>query len=295
MPSYKDKHLITGTTKLTGLLGSPVSHSISPLMHNEAYRLLGLDYVYLCFDVKDRDLAAAVEGLRICGIHGFNLTMPNKNRITGLVDALSPAAALIGAANTVVREKDGSFTGHNTDGIGYIRALEAEGCLIGGMEVTLLGGGGAAAAIVTQAALDQAGAIHVFLRSSSRFYARMCTLAQKLCGCTPCTVDVHNLEDEKDLAQSISRSSLLINATSVGMADQSHESLIRDPALFRPGLIVSDVIYNPPQTRLLREAAAAGCRTFNGMNMLLYQGAEAFRLWTGRDMPADAIREKYFS
>ena len=137
---------ITGHTKLTGLLGSPVDHSISPLMHNEAFHLLSLDYAYLCFDVTENTLPDAVNGLKACGIRGFNLTMPCKNRIVELLDELSPSARLIGAVNTVVNE-NGRLIGHNTDGVGYMRSVKDAGHNIIGKTMTLMGAGGAATAI----------------------------------------------------------------------------------------------------------------------------------------------------
>lgn len=144
---------ITGHTRLTALLGSPVAHSISPLMHNEAFQLLDLDYTYLCFEVNEETLPAAVDGLKACGIRGFNLTMPNKNKIVELLDELSPAARLIGAVNTVVND-DGHLTGYNTDGVGYMQAVKDAGYDITGKTITIMGAGGAATAICAQAALD---------------------------------------------------------------------------------------------------------------------------------------------
>ena len=143
--------VIDGHTKLTGLLGSPVSHSISPLMHNEAFRLLDLNYVYLCFDVPEANLADTVKGLRCMNIAGFNCTMPDKTKICELIDDLSDAARMIGAVNTVVNE-NGRLVGHNTDGIGYMQAVKEAGHDIIGKEMTLLGAGGAATAIAVQAA-----------------------------------------------------------------------------------------------------------------------------------------------
>ena len=284
---------ITGTTRLTALLGSPVSHSISPLMHNEAFRILGLDYVYLCFDVNEDRLDAAIDGLKQCGIRGFNLTMPCKNRMVQLADRLSPAAGLIGAVNTVVVE-DGIMTGHNPDGVGFMRAVRETGFSCSGASIVILGAGGAASAIAVQAALDGAARIRVFLRSNGRFTQRMSRLSEGISSETSCICTVHDLADQTSLRQAINDSSLLINATPVGMAPDTEHSLITDMSLFRPGLFVADIIYNPRQTRLLRDAADAGCTVMNGMNMLLYQGAEAFRLWTGHDMPVDEIRAKYF-
>lgn len=285
---------ITGHTKLTGLLGSPVSHSISPLMHNEAFRMLSLDYTYLCFDVTEENLPEAVQGLKACGIRGFNLTMPCKNKIVELLDELSPSAKLIGAVNTVVNE-NGRLIGHNTDGVGYMRSVKDAGHNIIGKTMTLMGAGGAATAICAQAALDGVSSIHVFARRTSRFWNRTQSLANTINSTLPCRVFLHENEDAAALKNAISESAILVNATSVGMAPNTEASIITDTSLFRPELIVSDVIYNPRKTRLLQEAEKAGCPVFNGMYMLLYQGAEAFRLFTGQEMPTESIKEKFLA
>lgn len=285
---------LTGHTQLTALLGSPVAHSISPLMHNEAFRLLHLDYAYLCFDVTEETLPQAVAGLKACGIRGFNLTMPCKNKVVELVDKLSPAASLIGAVNTVVND-DGILTGHNTDGIGYMQSVKDAGYDIIGKTITVMGAGGAATAICAQAALDGVAVIHIFARSSSRFWERTCRLVDNINRTLPCKAILHDNSRTEELQEAISQSTLLLNATSVGMAPNVDQSILPDTSFLRPDLIVSDVIYNPRETRFLREAKEAGCRTFNGMYMLLYQGAEAFRIWTGQDMPIAPIKEKFFS
>lgn len=285
---------ITGHTRLTALLGSPVAHSISPLMHNEAFQLLNLDYTYLCFDVNEETLPAAVDGLKACGIRGFNLTMPNKNQIVKLLDELSPAARLIGAVNTVVNDK-GHLVGYNTDGVGYMQAVRDAGYDITGKTITIMGAGGAATAICAQAALDGVEKIHIFARETSRFWERTQKLVENINSTLPCKAVLHENKDTGALARAISESTLLLNATSVGMAPDTNSTIIQDTSLYHPDLIVSDVIYNPRETRFLREAREAGCRTFNGMYMLLYQGAEAFRLWTGKEMPIKEIKEKYFS
>lgn len=289
-----DRKLITGRTGLTGLLGSPVEHSVSPLMHNEAFRQLGLDYVYLCFDVKEEGLKTAVEGLKMAGIRGFNLTMPDKNKMVELVDWLSPAAELIGAVNTVLHE-DGILKGYNTDGIGFMRSVQDAGYDIIGQEMTLMGAGGAAAAICVQAALDGVKRLNLFIRSGSRFYQRTEELARRLSESTSCEVVLYDQGDQQGLRRCLERSAILVNGTSVGMAPDVDASIIEDPSLFVPGLIVGDLVYDPRESKLLRMARQAGCKTFNGMYMLLYQGAEAFRIWTGHDMPVDIVKAKYFS
>ena len=286
--------VIDGHTKLTGLLGSPVSHSISPLMHNEAFRLLDLNYVYLCFDVPEASLADTVKGLRCMNIAGFNCTMPDKTKICELIDDLSDAARMIGAVNTVVNE-NGRLVGHNTDGIGYMQAVKDAGYDITGKTITIMGAGGAATAICAQAALDGVEKIHIFARETSRFWDRTQKLAENINSTLPCKAVLHENKDTAALAQAISESALLLNATSVGMAPNTEGTIIEDTSLYHPDLIVSDVIYNPRETRFLKEAREAGCRTFNGMYMLLYQGAEAFRLWTGKEMPVKEIKANFFA
>ena len=285
---------ITGHTRLTALLGSPVTHSISPLMHNESFRLLGLDYVYLCFDVKEDTLEEAVRGLRHTGIRGFNLTMPNKNTIVQLADRLSLSVQLIGAANTIVND-NGILTAYNTDGYGFMQSVKDAGHEITGKTMTLMGIGGAAAAICAQAALDGVKKIHIFARPTSRFWNRTEEMIKKIHQKTACTVILHENGDLPALKKALEESALLVNATSVRMAPHTGNSIIEDASLLTPHLAVGDIIYNPRETKLLSMARERGCPTFNGMYMLLYQGAEAFKLWTGREMPVDVIKEKYFS
>ncbi|MBU9728750.1 shikimate dehydrogenase [Diplocloster modestus] len=284
---------ITGHTRLTGLLGSPVAHSISPMMHNESFARLGLDYVYLAFDVGCEDLKTAVEGLRVLNVRGFNLTMPDKNRMCELADRLSPAAQMIGAVNTIVND-DGVLTGHNTDGVGYMCAVRDAGHDIIGKKMTLLGAGGAATAVCVQAALDGVAQIDLF-SIKDQFWSRAQNLIDKLNAQTSCRASLYELPDDRMLKNSISDSAILTNGTSVGMSPHADGCIIPDSGMLRPDLIVSDVIYNPRETRLLQMARDRGCQVFNGLYMLLYQGAEAFRIWTGQDMPVSVIKEKYFS
>ena len=284
---------ITGHTGFTGLLGSPVSHSISPMMHNESFRMVGLDLIYLCFDVKEEQLDTAVAGLKAAGIQGFNLTMPNKNRMLALFDELSPAASLIGAVNTVVN-RDGKLIGHNTDGTGFWRSAEEAGFSSPDKNVTLMGMGGASTAIAVQAALDGVKELNIFARPTSRFWQRAEHLTEEMNKKTNCNVHLFEQNDTSMLKKCLDTSDILVNGTSVGMAPNTDSSILPDPALLHPELTVADVIYNPRETLLLKQAKAVGCSTFNGMYMLLYQGAEAFRLWTGVNMPVEHIKECYF-
>ncbi len=286
------KH-ITGHTGLLCLLGSPVAHSISPEMHNEACNQLGLDYSYLAFDVPEDKMPTAVKGLRTMGARGWNITMPGKNIMCKLADKLSPASEISGACNTIVND-NGVLTAYTTDGIGFMKAVEENGVDIIGKKMTLLGAGGAATAILIQAALDGVAEIEVF-NIKDNFYKRAEEIVAKLNERTSCKVSIHDYADTEDLRASIADSAILVNATSVGMAPNTDKTMITDTSMFREGLFVFDVIYNPKETRFLREAKEAGCKTGNGLYMLLYQGAASFKLWTGEDMPVDIIKEKYFS
>ena len=282
---------ITGYTQLTGLLGSPVKHSISPMMHNTGFQALGLDFVYLCFDVNEETLEDAVKGLRTLHVKGFNLTMPNKNKILEYLDELSPAARLIGAVNTV-ENREGKLIGHNTDGIGFMRAVREQDIDVAGKCITLMGIGGAATAICTQAALDGAGRIYVFARMTSKYLPRMKDLIRRLKKETGCEILLCDNEDKDRLKKSLRESVLLVNATSVGMAPDEEGCILPGKDYLHEGLAVGDIVYNPWETRLLRMAKEAGCKGFNGYAMLLYQGAEAFRIWTGKEMPVEVVREK---
>lgn len=287
MNSYIDGH-----TKLTGLLGSPVSHSISPLMHNEAFRQLGLNYVYLCFDVDNTNLKTALEGLRQLGVAGFNCTYPDKIEMFNLADELSPAAQMMEAVNTVVNV-DGKFVGHNTDGIGYMQAVKDAGYDIIGKQMTLLGAGGASTSIAVQAAIDGVKTLNIFARKSAS-WSRAESLIERIKNNTSCDVNLYDIADKSVLKESIHSSAILTNGTNFGMAPNIDDSIITDLDMFHKDLIVSDVIYNPRETKFMSLAKQVTPHVFNGLYMLLYQGSEAFKLWTGMDMPVDIIKEKYF-
>ncbi len=284
---------ITGHTRLIGLLGSPVEHSISPMMHNEAFKTLGLDYAYLAFDVGTEKLEAAVEGLKVLNVRGFNVTMPDKNLMCQLCDRLSPAAEIIGAVNTVVNE-DGILTGYTTDGTGYMMSVKDAGYDIIGKKMTIFGAGGAGTSILVQAALDGVAEITVFNRRTP-FFDRAGQIIDQLKERTSCKIKLYDYEDEAILRREIGESTLVANATSLGMAPNVERCILKDTSMLRPDVIVSDMIYNPKETKLLKMAREAGCRTFNGMYMLLYQGAEAFKIWTGQEMPVEHIKKKYFA
>lgn len=289
-----DKHTeITGKTRLVCLLGSPVSHSISPSMHNASFQKLGLDYAYLAFDVNGENFKHAVEGLIALNAAGWNCTMPLKRMMCERCNELSDAARLSGAVNTVVN-RNGVLFGDNTDGYGFMQSMRDAGISCTGKKAVLLGSGGAAAAILAQAALDGTREIAVFSRSASESTRLMEEEAKRIRRQCGCSITLFDLADEAALKKQLSDSEILINASSVGMAPREDACLISDPSWLHPGLSVGDVIYNPRRTRLLSLAAAQGCQTFNGLYMLLHQGAKAFFDWTGQEMPVEYIRELYF-
>lgn len=284
--------MITGHTRLACLLGDPVEHSISPAMHNASFEALGIDCRYLAFQVGEDTLPEVVDALKKMNVLGFNLTMPDKNKVVELVDEITPAVAIGGAANTVVN-RDGRLIAYTTDGIGFMDACKDAGFDIIGKKMTLLGAGGAARAILIQAALDGVSEISVFSRRNSK-WEQAEELIQKLNQETKCIVKHFDYEDPEILKQEIRSSAVLVNGTSVGMAPNTDHCLIGDMDCFYEGLMVFDVIYNPEETRLLKMAKEAGCYTANGLYMLLYQGAAAFEIWTGKKMPVSKIKELYF-
>ncbi len=284
---------INAKTQLVCLLGTPVAHSVSPSMHNEAFRMLGLNYVYLAFDVNGDTFERAIDGLIALKAAGWNCTMPLKRRMYERADRLSDAALLSGAVNTVVN-RDGFLYGDNTDGYGFMQAMAEAGFDCQGKHLTLLGSGGAAAAILAQAALDGAAFIDVFARpksASTRLIKEEMERIHATCGCR---LRLCDLADFAELKKSIAKSQALVNASSVGMEPCTDASLIPDTSWLHPQLFVGDVIYNPKETLLLKTARKAGCATLNGMYMLLHQGAKAFQDWTGMEMPVEAVRKKFF-
>lgn len=286
-------HIISGQTKLTGLLGHPVKHSISPLMHNLSFKHLGLDYVYLCFDTTEESLKDVLKVLTASGIQGFNCTMPVKNAIYHLIDHHSPAASFIKAVNTVKIEQ-GKLIGYNTDGIGYMESVKDAGFHMPGEKITLLGNGGAATSICVQAALDGVREIDIYARKTGKYWGRTESLIPKLEKESSCKLNLYEYEDDVQLHKSIGESKFLVHATSVGMSPNVDDCILKDLSYFHDDLIVSDIIYEPRESKLLKMAKSAGCQTFNGLYMLLYQGAAAFKIWTGQEMPIELVKNTYF-
>ncbi len=281
---------ISGHTELIGLIATPIRHSSSPKMHNEAFAKLGLDYAYLAFEVGTEQLEDTIKGFRAMNIRGCNVSMPNKTVVHKYLDKLSPAAELCGAVNTVVND-NGVLTGHITDGIGYMSALKDAGIDIIGKKMTIVGAGGAATAIQVQAALDGVAEISIFNRKDE-FYANAEQTVKKLREKTNCIVNLYDLSDLDKLKEEISTSVILTNATGVGMKPLEGQTYIPDPSFLREDLIVSDIVYSPRETALLKMAKEAGCKkTMNGLGMMLFQGAAAFEMWTGKPMPIEYMKE----
>ncbi|SDB06580.1 shikimate dehydrogenase [Pseudobutyrivibrio sp. YE44] len=280
-----------GSTKLMCLLGNPVSHSISPAMHNLSFDELNLDCSYMAFNIEENNFKAAVDGLKAMGCVGFNLTMPFKTAIIPLLDEIDSVASLAHSVNTVVNE-DGKLKGYTTDGYGFLKSMEECGISYKGTTMTVLGAGGVATSIVTQAAKDGVSKINIFKRKNATF-EKTVDFADRISKATECDCFVYDMADNDILEFSLQESDILINGTNVGMGDDDTSLIPKD--FLHPSLTVCDTIYHPEQTRLLKDAASKGCKTMNGKFMLLYQGAAAFKLWTGQDMPVDIVKEKYFS
>jgi len=285
---------ISGTTGLLALIGSPVGHSGSPAMYNYSFQKLGLDYAYVAFDVPVEKVEKAVEAMRTFHMRGCNVTMPDKTEAVKYMDELSPAARMIGAVNTVVND-GGRLTGYMTDGEGFVNNLRDHGVEIAGKKITVAGGGGAATAIQVQCALDGAREISIF-NIKDAFFARTLETAEKIRKEKPeCVVNVYDIADSAKMTEEMASSDIFANATIVGMKPMERESVVKDTSAFRPGLVVCDAVYNPKETRLLREAKEAGCICISGEGMLLWQGVAAFKLYTGQDMPVQEVKERFFS
>ena len=284
---------ITGHTRLLALFGSPVVHSGSPAMYNYSFEKLGLDYVYVAFDVDKNGLKEAVSAARLYNMRGFNLTMPCKNEVLHYIDELSPEARLVGAVNTVVNE-NGRLIGYKTDGTGFIKNLEAHKIDIKNKKIAVAGAGGAATAIVVQLALEGAGEIHIFNRKSETFN-KMVETAKRLRQEVPeVVIELYDILDEAKFNSLIKEAEIFVNATAAGMKPYDEESVIKDISVFHKDLVVADVVYNPIETKLLKEAGRAGCTCIDGKGMLLWQGVYAFKLYTGKDMPVEDVRSKFF-
>lgn len=268
---------IDSKTKLLGLIGDPVEHSLSPAMQNFIAKKLNLNYCYLAFRVKAKDLQHALEGIRALGIAGVNVTVPHKQSVLQLLDEIDGEAKILKAVNTI-KNNDGKLIGYNTDGIGFRKSLQTQDIELASKKAVVLGAGGAARAVVHSLITLGIGEIAIYNRTPSRA-KKLADEMQESTGFK--AIRSHDLTDDR-LIEDLKSAQLLVNATSVGM--QPHSTPIEDPSGFHQDLTVYDLIYNPSQTKLLKEAEKRGAHAINGLDMLIYQGIESLRIWAGVDI-----------
>lgn len=279
--------LITGKTKLLGVIGHPVEHSLSPIMHNAAIATLGLDYAYVPLPVEPRHLEVALAGFAAVGVIGFSVTIPHKQAIIPLLSEVSPLAQSVGAVNAVYRTNTGSFAGTNTDIAGFLSPLEAEKRDWSQTVAVILGNGGAARAVVAGCAKLGCAAIHVVGRNDQKLSAFQQSWLN-----SPLAVDVqvHLWQELPDL---LPQAGLLVNTTPIGMYPHVDESPL-DAALMAKlsrGAIAYDLIYTPNPTRFLQLALAQGAVAIDGLEMLVQQGAVALQIWLQHEVPVDVMRQ----
>ncbi|MFD2612674.1 shikimate dehydrogenase [Paenibacillus gansuensis] len=276
-----DQGRLDSYTQMFGVFGDPVRHSRSPVMMNRAFQATGVNGAYAAFHVKPAELKQAVEGIRALGFRGVNVTIPHKVEVMNYLDEIDEGARFIGAVNTIVNE-NGMLTGYNTDGIGYVRSLKEEtGITLKGSRIVIIGAGGAAKGVAYALAKESPERIVIVNRTEEK--------ARELADNLSALVDAEGmglaaLENSKESC------TLVVNTTSVGMFPDIGE-LPAPTSWLKPGMTVSDLIYNPLETRWLKEAAEAGCVTHGGLGMFIYQGAFAFEYWTGIEAPAAVMRE----
>lgn len=282
--------MISGKTKLAGFFASPASHSLSPMMYNTSFEIYDINAIYLAFDVDQESLEQAVAGIRTFSMLGVNVSMPNKTAVIDYLDELSPEAKLIGAVNTIVNRK-GHLIGYNTDGMGFVRSVKETGHSIKNRKIIVLGAGGAAKAIIVQMALEGAHEIIVYKRKNANFLP-LKSYFDQVAAQTGCLLCLWDYADEVQLAKDLETADLLVNATDIGMGEKKASLPIANVGLLHADLAVFDLIYSPKETRLLQEAKKVGAQGYNGLGMLIHQGAIAFELWTNKEMPVQLVREK---
>lgn len=274
--------IIDGSTKIVGVFGWPVGHTASPCMHNAAFKALGLNWVYLPFEVKPQLLESAVKTLIPLNIEGVNVTIPHKKDVVPFMDELSPEAKFIGAVNTIVK-KDKELIGYNTDGQGFIKSLEENKISVSGKNILVMGAGGASFSVSRELIFKKVKTLTVANRT-----------LEKAEGLKKTIKEIEVLPIKKDsLKSALKNTNIFINTTSIGMKKD-------DPLLIEEGWLTSsieavvDLIYNPAETKLLKVAKKKGIKTMNGLSMLLYQGALSFELWTGKKAPIEVMRKALY-
>ena len=270
-------------SEIVAVFGHPVAENPTQAMQEAAFQALGLPFRYLTLDVPPGKLADAVTGMRAMNFAGANCTIPHKLAVIPLLDEITPAAAKIGAVNTIVRQPDGRYLGENTDGKGFIRSVVEAGLTIPGSKAVVFGAGGAARAIAVELADAGAAAITLVNRTASRG-AELAGLVRERTG-----VSTTFVEWRGDYAVP-SDTQVVVNATSIALFPNVNDRVALDASTLHPGMLVCDVIPNPPDTPFLKEARAAGATTLDGLGMLVYQGTIGFEMWTGQPAPADVMR-----
>ncbi|WP_339256517.1 shikimate dehydrogenase [Paenibacillus sp. FSL R5-0713] len=278
----EQKKFNTSLPVLLGVMGDPIAHSKSPAMHNAALLAAGVNGMYMPLHVHPDQLEAAVRGIVALGYRGVNVTIPHKEQVMQYLDVIDESARLIGAVNTIVNE-GGTLTGYNTDGIGYVRSLKEEAVPeLAGKRIAVLGAGGAARGVIYALALEKTEHIHILNRTADRAIA----LASDLRGHGLGEISGSGMEE---VANVLATADIVINTTSAGMHPHVDDVPV-DPSLIREGAAVSDLIYNPLETRLLRESRMRGCTVHGGLGMFVYQGAVAFEHWLGIPAPVETMR-----
>lgn len=274
---------ISGETKVCGIIGDPVEHSFSPLMHNAAFRHLKLNFVYVAFRVKKEELREAVRGIRGLGIHGVNVTMPHKRAIMKYLDEVDSMAGSLGSVNTILNA-DGRLIGFNTDGVGALKALKENHVNLKGKKLLLLGAGGAARAIAFYLA-PEVEELRILNRTGWKAKILASFLRKKFS-----KKILGDLLSNHRLKEWLKDADVLINATSVGMYPCIGQTLVKSEWL-KPELCVMDIVYNPPETRLIKDAKSVGAKVIYGREMLVFQGAASFEIWCERPAPLEVMRE----
>jgi len=278
---------ISGKTRVCGVIGEPIEHSLSPIMHNAAFQAVGLDFAFLAFRVKPAEVESAVNGVRALNIRGLNVTMPHKTAIINHLDRVDLSAQIVNSVNTVLNKENLLF-GFNTDGVGAVKALKENGVELKGRKVLLLGAGGAARAIA-YALAKEADELAVLNRTVKQAQA-MARLLEKSFNKKIATGSL----SPSDVETNIRDSDILINATSVGMKPKPDDSPVAAKML-RRNMAVMDIVYNPLETRLVKDAKLAGAEVISGVEMLIFQGAASFEIWTGKSAPVEVMRQAALS
>ena len=273
----------SGKTAVYAVIGDPIAHSMSPVMQNAAFEAMTLDCVFLAFKVAPAEVENALRGVRGLGIRGLNVTMPHKNAVIAHLDEVDETAKFLGSVNTILNE-GGRLRGFSTDGAGAHRALEENGASLAGKKLVLLGGGGAARTIAFALA-KEVGALVLLNRTPEK----TATLAEALNQKFRKKVTAGSLSPSA-IQENLRDADVLINATSVGMHPNASQSLVK-PEWLKPSLTVMDIVYNPLETKLAKDAKAAGAKVVSGLEMLIYQGAASFEIWTGKPAPVEVMRK----